>query len=422
MKENIWIINHYAGDTFFDKGGRHYWFAKYLRKKNYKPVVFCCNNKHNPGTEEWLESNRLWEERVADEIDVPYVFVRARRYVGNGIKRILNMFDFYRNIKIVTEEYAKKHSAPDVIIASSVHPLTLIAGIQIAKKYRVKCICEIRDLWPETLVACGLLNRKNPMTLLLRYLEKWAYKNADRLIFTMEGAYDYIYEQKWQKDIPKSKVKYINNGIDLSEFNYNKNKYQANFDELDDKSLFKVVYTGSIRSVNNVGGILDVAKLLSDKNKKIVFLIFGSGNQLEMLINRVNEEHIKNVLFMGKVEKKYIPYIVSCADLNIMHCGESHIFKYGISFNKLFDYLAAGKPILTDFACRHNPVENGCAGISVYSGNMREIADAIEKISTVSRDEYKTYCDNALKAVKKYDFESLTNDLEDVICECLAKR
>ena len=62
MKKKVWILNHYAGDTFFEKGGRHYWFAKFLALRGYSPVIFCCNNKHNPGTEEWLETNKLWEE------------------------------------------------------------------------------------------------------------------------------------------------------------------------------------------------------------------------------------------------------------------------------------------------------------------------------------------------------------------------
>ena len=99
MKKRVWIINHYAGDTFFDKGGRHFGLSKYLKRNGYEPVIFCCNVKHNPGTEDWFEFDGLWKEEIEPNIEVPYVFVKSRHYVGNGKSRILNMIDFYKNVK-----------------------------------------------------------------------------------------------------------------------------------------------------------------------------------------------------------------------------------------------------------------------------------------------------------------------------------
>lgn len=113
----------------------------------YAPVIFCANSKHGK-PECFLETDALWEERIAEEIDTPFVFVRARTYTGNGKQRVLNMIDFYRNVKKAAKEYAAQHGKPDVIFASSVHPLTLVAGIQLAKQFGVKCVCEVRDLWP----------------------------------------------------------------------------------------------------------------------------------------------------------------------------------------------------------------------------------------------------------------------------------
>lgn len=152
--KNVWTINHYATNMFYDKGGRHYWFAKYLKQEGYNPVVFSCNTKHN-APERFIDTNELWTEHLAEEIDVPFVFVKSNVYTGNGLKRILNMIGFYLNVKKTAKEYALKNDKPDIIYASSVHPLTLVAGIQLAKKFGVKCICEVRDLWPGSLVALG---------------------------------------------------------------------------------------------------------------------------------------------------------------------------------------------------------------------------------------------------------------------------
>lgn len=412
MNTNIWILNHYASDMYFDQGGRHYNFAKYLRRAGYAPVIFCANSKHGKA-ERFFETDALWEDRIAEEIDTPFVFVRARTYTGNGKQRVLNMIDFYRNVKKAAKEYAAQHGKPDVIYASSVHPLTLVAGIQLAKQFGVKCVCEVRDLWPESIVAYGIVGPHNPAVIALRWLEKWIYKKADAVVFTMEGAYDYIVEQGWEKEIPRAKVHYINNGVDLEQFDYNKEHFCVEDPDLDDPDTFKVVYTGSIRRVNNLGLLLDAAKCV--KNPNIRFLIWGDGDERAALEQRVRDEHIGNVVFKGKVEKKYIPSIVSRADLNFAHNDPSPLFRFGISFNKLFDYLAAGKPVLCDFPCPYNPAVTYGAGIEATDTQPQQIAKAIDALVTSAEQEWQSYCANARRAAEDYDFKRLTDKLIAVI-------
>ena len=408
-------MNHYAGSMFFDKGGRHYNFAKYLRRAGYEPTIFCANAKHGQ-QELFFDNKNLWHEHIAEEIDTPFVFVKARIYRGNGKQRVLNMVDFYRNVKKAAKQYAKEYGTPDIIYASSVHPLTLVAGIQLAKYFGVKCICEVRDLWPESIVAYSSRFTKNhPLIKLIYQGEKWIYKKADAVIFTMEGAYDYILERGWEKDIPRSKVYYINNGVDLETFYYNQEHFQIEDLDLQNPDIFKVVYAGSIRQVNNLGFLLNAAKQVTDS--KVRFLIWGDGDERPILEQRVRDEGIGNVVFKGKVEKKYIPYIVSKADLNFAHNTPSLLFRFGISFNKIFDYFAAGKPILTDFPCAYNPVIQANAGIAVENATATEVALAIEKISALNKEGCMKFCSNALKAAEKYDFQNLTRQLINIIEE-----
>ncbi len=406
MIKKVWIINHYAGDTFFDKGGRHYWIAENMKKQGFEPIIFCCNNKHNPGTEEWIDTRKLWVDKISEDIHVPYVFIRGRKYSGNGIRRIINMLDFYRNIKKSAYQYVKKDGKPDVIYASSVHPFALVAGIQLARRFKVKCICEVRDLWPESLVAYNIATKKSIVVKLLRLLEKRIYKKADALIFTMEGAYDYIEKQGWGKIVRKEKVFFVNNGVDIEKFDYNRDNFRIEDNDLKDDEVFKVVYTGSIRKVNGIGKLIDIAQNV--KNQRIKFLIWGDGDELKDLLSRVNEKNIGNVFFKGRVEKKYLPYITSCADLNLAHNNSSPIFRYGISFNKIFEYLAAGKPILCDFDSCYNPVVEQKAGFTVKNDSINEIADMIEKIANYDLEYLETMGSNARKAANKYDFSNLT--------------
>ena len=251
------------------------------------------------------------------------------------------------------------------------------------------------------------------LTKVLYKGERWIYENADEIIFTGGGLRDYISEHNWSKTIPNFKLHYINNGVDLTAFDNNKDCYQIKDSDIINKSVFKVIYAGSIRKVNNLGLLLDVAKKI--KNKRVLFLIWGDGDEKDALMKRVYEEKIENIKFKGKVAKKYIPYITSCADLNIAHCNPSKLFRFGISFNKIFEYFAAGKPILCDFECRYNPVIMMNAGMEISNPTPEKVARTIDSISMMEKGIYEKYCYNARKAAKQYDFASLTKELCKVI-------
>lgn len=410
-------MNHYAGNTFFEKGGRHYWFAKYLKKNAYNPVVFACNTKHGI-KDQWITTRDLWIEKQADEIDVPFVFVYAPTYAGNGKDRIVNMVSFFRNVQRAGKQYAKLHGKPDVIIASSVHPLTLVAGIKLAEYFGVKCISEIRDLWPESIFTYSRRVKKNSIFGKLLYRgERWIYKKSDALIFTMAGGADYIKEHGWDKEqggpIDLRRVYHINNGVDLEVFDKNAEEYRFECPDLDDRHRFKVVYAGSVRRVNKVGTLLDAAKLLDPE--KVNFLIFGDGDEKEMLQKRVIDEGIQNVFFKGRVEKQYIPSIDKRADLNVVHWEASPLIRYGDSSNKSFEYCAAGRPILFTTRPAYSIVEQYGCGLTTEDQKPETIAASIDSIRRMPEEKKTAMRENARRAAEAYDFGNMTNKLIDII-------
>ncbi|MCR4621562.1 MAG: glycosyltransferase family 4 protein [Clostridiales bacterium] len=410
--KKIWIINHYATEMLFKRGGRHYVFAKYLKCAGYEPVIFGCNAKHNSDRERYIEFDKLWQEQIIEEIQVPFVFVKSRVYKGNGKQRVLNMVDFYLNVKKAAKEYAELHGKPDVIYASSVHPLTLVAGIQLAKHYNVKCICEIRDLWPESLVAYEIVGPKNPAVLLLRKLEKWIYKHADSIVFTMEGAYDYIKNKGWEKNIPREKVFLINNGVDLETYEYNLKNHRILDADLDNPFLFKVIYTGSIRKANKIDLLVEAAKKL--RGEPIRILVWGSGDQLEQLEDIKSKERIDNIVFKGSVQKDCIPYILSKSNTLFLDPFDESVSKYGISSNKLFEYLAAGKPVLMNQIPKYNPAAKyGCD--IVYDMSADSIAKAIKKVYSFDEKTYQSICSRAGLAATEYAYSTLTQKIIDIL-------
>lgn len=417
MKKRVWIMNHYAGSMFFDHGGRHYNFAKYLKRAGYEPVILCANSKHGK-SEVWFAQNSLWHEHMAEEISVPFIFVRARTYLGNGRQRLLNVIDFYRNAKKAAKEYAAKHGKPDIIYASSVHPLTLIAGLSLAKYFGVECICEMRDLWPESLVAM-FPEKFPPQKLWVKMLylgEKWIYTKANRLIFTCEGGYEYIRNRGWSRDIPHSKAFYINNGVDLEAFNNNKEHCQVSDPDLDDPNTFKLIYAGAIREANGLYEMMECASLLLD-HADIKFLIYGGGENLEELRAFIQEKKLTNFILKGPAKKEEIPYILSQSSATLLNYTDTalKIFQYGSSNNKLFEYLASGRPVISNIKIAYSPINRGHCGAFADTPSSEDYAKAVLKVYEMPPEEYAAMCQNAQKEAENYDFKKLTEMLLPVI-------
>ena len=203
IKKNVWIMNHYATNMFKNRGGRHYYFAKNLIDRGYDVTIFCASTIHNSYGSIDMGQNKY----IIDSVDgIKFVFVKTSNYVGNGKQRIKNMVNFYINLFPVSKVCAKLSGKPDIILASSVHPLTLVAGIKISKKFHIPCICEMRDLWPLTLIEMGAIKPNGLAAKIMYTGEKWIYKKADSLIFTGEGEIEYIKDMKWDNVIDLSKI------------------------------------------------------------------------------------------------------------------------------------------------------------------------------------------------------------------------
>lgn len=408
-------MNHYASNMFRDKAGRHFWFARKLRETGYHPVVFCANTFHNCNDRINTQKQKY---TVIQDNDIPYVFVKTKPSKGNGIDRILNMTLFFFNLFPVSKQIKRKLGAPDIIIASSVHPLTLVAGICIARKNKIPCICEIRDLWPEAIFAFGKVKENSLLGRILTLGEHWIYRNADALIFTKEGDTDYLREKGWTTeqggDIDLQKCHYINNGVNITDYDCCISKNQLHDKDLD-KDTFNVVYTGMLRPVNNVGNLLDCAKLLNE-DKEIQFLIYGDGSEWDLLQKRVKEENLTNVKMKGFAERKYIPYILSKSSVNILNYSQKQYnWSRGNSSNKLFEYMASGKPVISTVKMGYDIIEKYQCGISLEYDTPDNLAKAIISIKNMPVETYREFCHSARAGAVNFDFDVLVNKLTHVI-------
>lgn len=412
--KNVWIINQNAVPPKYGSIVRHHNLAKYMDKEKYNVYIISSSAVHNSDFN-FITDNKIYQISKID--DVNYIHIRTSQYKGNGLKRVINILQFYFNTKRARKKLEKEIGKPDIIYASSPVPTAAVVGLNIAKKSKSKCIVEVRDLWPDSIVSFNVAKKNNILVKILYYIEKIMYVKADKLVFTMAGGKEYIQTKKYAKKIDLNKIYNINNGVDIAQYEDNSKKYFVNEDtELNDSSTFKLLYAGSIRKAYNVKQILELAKKIQDNNfDKVRVFLFGNGNEKPEMIKYCEDNKIHNVIFRDFVDNKYIPDIMSKCDICLLHGQNVDIFKYGTSQNKMFAYLFSGKPIISSF---YNPYEliekNGC-GITLRNNTLDEYYDAFVKIYNTYNDNKENYKENDKKLLQQFDYKNLAKKLEEVI-------
>ena len=411
----VWIINHYAIPPSMGGLVRHYYFSRYLRKMGYDVRIMTASEIHNTDIN-MIRDGSLYREEMMD--GVPYTFLKTRDYSGNGLSRIYNMLEFPVRIQQIVKKLVKGGERPDVIYTSA--PTIFAAGSALiaARRLKVPCVVEIRDIWPESIVEYKGMSRKNPIIAILYQLEKWLYRGADRLIFTMEGGKDYIREKGWERQVPLEKIRNLNNGVDLEEFDRNREEYQLEDADLLDEQTFRVVYTGSIRLVNNLGKVVEMAEYMKQHGEdKIRFLLYGDGTEREELMEQCRQKGLDNIRFPGKVEKKYIPFILSKSDLNLNHVKQTGIMRFGCSLNKQFDYFASGKPVLSDLMVSYDLIERYGAGVTLPTQDTEALCQEVLRLPICRKKNMSSIAGNARHAAEQYDYQELTQKLLEILQE-----
>lgn len=397
---NIAIFCQYAQEPPYNTMLRYHNWGKELVKRGYSVTIVSASVVHNTDVD-LIELTGKSESTVAG---IKYIYLRTPKYTGNSVKRIVNMYKYCSEIRKL-----KKTLSPDVCIVCEAYVFKYV-------KKTFKCIpiiTDIVDLWPLSIVEYAKKSPKNPLIKYLYHVEKNAYLKSDAVIFSMEGGIDYIKERKYSDKINQSKVFHINMGIDLSLFDTN---LKSNISHLSwDTSKFNIGYCGSIRQANNVKQICDAALRLKSKGfDEIQFQIYGNGDELEILKKYCVDNNISNVHFYGRIEREKTPYILSQMKANILTYKQVGLMKYGGSQSKLFDYLAAGRPIICNAIFGHNLITRHNCGLVTESQNVDSFVATIERLYSLDDQDVNVMGENARKTAELYDQPLLVDKLEQV--------
>lgn len=400
---NIWIFNHYAVGPHSNGITRHFDLAKYLVKRGHRVTIFASSFNHQALKEEHF--NNSPHEIIEKQYDgVKFVWMKTFPYERNNWRRVVNMVSYTKK----AYEYGKKmNETPHIVIGSLAHPLAALVGERVAKKKKALFYFEERDLWPQSLIDLGKMSEKNPAIIVLSSLEKYLYKRARRIILLFDKAVNYVAG----RGISRDKVIYIPNGVDFARLDVDVQlpaHIQQTFNELKGKTI--AIYTGTLGLANSTGIILDTAKELQTKNRNIHFLFVGGGPEKEMLIKRKEDEQLHNVTFIDPVPKKYIFPILKQSHIGLLPLKDSPVFKWGISPNKLYDYMAASLPVALLCNLDDTPIEKEKAGI-VIKRNFRD--ELTQFLTNVETDTLKTMGENGFRYVTEHhSWENLAKSLE----------
>ena len=400
MKKNIWIINQYCGSIFHGMNFRSWYFAKELKKKGHCPHIISASFSHLlfkfPAT-----NGKFTFENVED---IPFTWVKVAKYSGSqSIGRVLVMIQFMINLIFLPK---KKLQKPDVIIVSSLSPLPIVSAYFWSKKYKAKLLFEVRDIWPLSLIEIGGFSKLNPLVLFFGWFEKFAYKRADKVISVLPNAKPHMESRGMNKD----KFIHIPNGFNMEEMKKSKD-LDKSIANLIPKNKFIVGYTGSLGASNAMEYLIKASNYL-ENNENIHFLIFGKGQHLEKLKNNAKN----NVSFLGEIDKSQIQSAISFFDVCYIGWHNHSLYRFGISPNKIFDYMYSGKPIIHSVNTSNDIVQIAKAGVSIQPENPSEIANKIIEISKMGKEILKKWGQNGKKYVEEnHTYSHLTQLLISTI-------
>jgi glycosyltransferase involved in cell wall biosynthesis len=277
----------------------------------------------------------------------------------------------------------------DIIMGTTPPIFQAFSAWLVAFLRRKPFLLEVRDLWPEFIVSMGVFN--NPILIkLARMLEMFLYRRATHILVNSPAYKTYIEE----KGIPAKKITFIPYGADIQMF----------YPEMDGSHLrqdkFLVLYTGALGQANDIYTILRAASHLKE-NEHIQFLLFGDGKERPKLQAEAQKLQLNNLLFAGVRPKHQIPAIIAAADVCLAILQDIPMFRTTYP-NKVFDYMAAGKPtILVIDGVIRQVIEESQGGMYVAPGDDRQLADTVFALSS-QPDRVKKMGSNARSYLEKH--------------------
>lgn len=406
---NILLINHYAGSPRHGMEFRPYYLARAWVSAGHQVTIVAAafsHLRHDQPYYEWTGKPQLID-------GVRYLWLPTPHYEGNGGGRIINLLAFLHGLPQVSRLLPRE--AFDAVIASSTYPFDNFAAARLARRYRAAHIYEVHDLWPLSPMVLGGYSKWHPFILATQFAEDRAYRRCDAVVSLLPAAEGHMREH----GLAEGKFHCVPNGVVAADWVDPPPLPAHVADAIDSyrRGRFLVGYAGGHGLSNALDHLVEAARLAPE----IAFLLVGNGPEKERL--RALAAELDNVLFLDAVPKPCVPSLLRSLDAAYLGWTRSPLYRYGISPNKLFDYMMAGKPVVHAVDAGNDPCAEAGCGLSVEPENPGAIAAAARRLAAMSPAEREAMGRRGREYVlANHDYRVLARRFLDILKDAVERR
>lgn len=406
---NVWYIHPYAGGPGIGRYWRPYYFSRFWNQAGHRSMVISAGYHH------LLEPDTS-RHGSTEKNGVTYTYVPTLKYRGNGIGRMLSMLLFSILLLPFCLVQAVRCKRPDVIIYSSPHPFGVVSAWLAARLLGAKFVFEVRDIWPLSLVELGGLKESNPMVRLTGWIERFAYKHSDKVISLLPCAEAHM----TAKGLAPGKFLWVPNGVDTGGAQpdklYDDLPIVQRVRELRARGCFVVIYAGAHGEPNALDGLVRSAVLLQEQGLNVKIVLVGKGERKAQLMAYASEASLHAVEFFDQQPKESVIAAMRLASAGYISLKAQPIFRFGVSPNKLWDYMLVKLPVI--FACKagNDPVGDYDCGVLADPESPDSIAMAIAELYRLDEFERAAMGQRGYDAVvQHYTYEQLAGRIVHVL-------
>lgn len=359
------LLIHQAFAAINEPGGtRHHEIARYLVKGGHQVTIITSPVSYLTGQN--AQSRSRWVTRETSEPGI--TILRAYTYPAlhrSFFHRILSFFSFMFSSFFIGLSVKKV----DLVWGTTPPIFQGWTAWLLARLKGVPFMFEVRDLWPAFAIAVGVLKNKT-LIRMSEWLEHFLYRHADEMVVNSPGFIEHI-RQRGAK-----KITLVENGVDVSMFDLSENG--ADFRKTHHlENKFIALYAGAHGISNNLGVILETA-LITLEDPDIAYVFVGDGKEKSNLMDEAATKGLTNILFLPSVPKMEMNAVLAAADACIAILKPIEMYKTTYP-NKVFDYMAAAKPVLLLInGVIRKVVEEAKCGVFVEPADAQALADQIK--------------------------------------------
>lgn len=375
----ILYINHYAGSPEYGMEYRPYYLAREWVRAGHSVTIVGASQSHVRRRQPQLTSCFATET-----IDgVKFIWCKTPAYRGNGIGRVLNIAVFLYRLRQWRKWLGFR---PDVVIASSTYPADIGGARAIARQHGSLLVWEVHDLWPLSPIELGGMSPLNPFIIWMQLAENLACRSAELVVSMLPNAGAHLRNHGMES----GKLVHVPNGVDPAEWAETSatalpEAHESAIQSAVNSGHLLVAYTGAHGVANALGSMIDAAVLC--RNEPITWLLVGSGPEKSGLQKQIAAAALTNVRLLDPLAKSAIPTMLRRMDVLYIGLRAEPLFHFGISPNKLMDYMMAARPVVCAIEAGNDPVRDAGCGLTIPPEDPRALAAAVRKMRAMGSEE-----------------------------------